>query len=133
MAGLAAAVLVTGISAASAPEPMTPRAFREYAEGYTLYFEKSGQPFGSERFDADGFTTWRFNDGSCIDGAWKAHGAQVCFFYGMGSEVLCWRMMRDDEGILARLLGSGPDAGMELRIVGRDRAPLLCGEAGPEL
>ena len=43
--------------------------------------------------------------------------------------LFCWRMLRDEEGMIARLL-DGPDAGLEIRITGRDKAPLLCGEPG---
>ncbi|MEM1383026.1 MAG: hypothetical protein AAF713_02135 [Pseudomonadota bacterium] len=107
---------------------VTPQAFRDYAEGYTLYFERDGEPWGAESFEEGGATVWRFPDGTCADGAWKAHGAQICFYYGEGSDVLCWRMFQDDRGMLARLLGDGPQSGMELRITGRDQRPLLCGE-----
>ena len=38
-------------------------------------------------------------------------------------------MLRDDQGMLARLL-DGENAGLELRVTRRDRVPLLCGEPG---
>ena len=38
-------------------------------------------------------------------------------------------MLRDDNGLFARLI-SGQNAGLELRVARRDRAPLLCGEPG---
>lgn len=115
-----------------AEEPVSPSEFREYSEGYTLYFERDGEAFGSERFEANGKSRWRYNDGSCVRGAWRAHGAQVCFLYeveGEDRDVLCWRILRDDQGLFARLL-SGASAGLELRIVARDRKPLLCGDPG---
>jgi len=147
------ALLALGPGAASGqpagePVPMTPEAFRAFAEGYTLYFERDGRPFGAERFEKGGRVTWQFGDGPCAEGVWRPHGAQACFFYGGAGadepfEVLCWRMMREggpvagapdgDPGIVARLLGDGPDAGLELRIVRRDRRPLLCGETGPDI
>jgi hypothetical protein len=130
---LCALLLLAAAVPAGALEPIGPRAFREYSEGYTLYFEQDGQPFGAESFGTEGQTTWQFSDGTCLEGVWRPHGAQICFYYGLEAEVLCWRMLRDGDEILARLLGEGPDAGMELRIVRRDRAPLLCGQAGPEL
>ena len=111
-------------------EPVSPSEFREYAEGHTLYFNRDGEPFGSEEFEPGGKTTWRYMDGSCSDGAWRAHGAQLCFFYGEGTDVLCWRLIRDDEGLLVRLLGDSEEAGLELRITARDQRPLICGEPG---
>ena len=40
-------------------------------------------------------------------------------------------MLRDDDGLLARLLG-GENAGLELRVTGRDKQPLLCGDPGTQ-
>ena len=114
----------------AAEEPISPSEFRDYAEGYTIYFDRDGKPFGSEAFEPGGKTLWRSSDGSCLAGVWRPHGAQVCFFYGEGAEVMCWRMLRDDQGMLARLLGDGPDAGLELRITGRDKREPVCGEPG---
>ncbi|MEM8792990.1 MAG: hypothetical protein AAGE80_15325 [Pseudomonadota bacterium] len=118
---------------AGAQEIMSPEAFREYSEGFTLYFEQDGEPFGTESFGEGGSTTWRYRDGSCIEGVWKPHGGQVCFFYGDQQGVLCWRMLRDGDDIIARLLGEAENAGMELRITRRDKKPLLCGDPGTEL
>ena len=120
------------LPAAAADEvPIGPTEFREYAEGWTLYFERDGRAFGSESFEPGGKTRWRYSDGSCVDGHWRAHGAQICFLYDsvQEDEVLCWRMLRDEEGLLARLL-NGDNEGLELRITGRDKQPLLCGEPG---
>lgn len=127
--------LICGVAllamSAQAEEPVSPSEFREYSEGYTLYFEMNGQPFGSERFEENGKSRWRYQDGSCVRGAWRAHGAQICFLYESEAEenrdVLCWRLLRDDEGLFARLL-TGENAGLELRVTGRDRKPLLCGD-----
>jgi hypothetical protein len=117
--------------AAAAPEePVSPSEFRDYAEGYTLYFEEGGMPFGSEAFEPGGATVWRYNDGTCLHGLWRPYGAQLCFFYGFETDVLCWRVLRDDDGLKVRLLGDGPEAGLELRIVGRDQRPPICGDPG---
>lgn len=123
--------IVLGAGLVQAEEPVSPSEFREYSEGYTLYFERNGEAFGSERFGEGGKSRWRYSDGSCVSGAWRAHGAQICFLYESTAEedreVLCWRILRDDKGMIARLL-SGARAGLELRVVGRDRKPLLCGD-----
>jgi len=118
------------LAPAQAQDPVSPSEFRDYAEGFTLYFERDGAAFGSEAFEPGGKTLWRYNDGSCLEGAWRPHGAQLCFFYGDGQDVLCWRLLRDEQGLIVRLLGDGPDAGMELRIVGRDQRAPICGEPG---
>ena len=122
-------IFLLSFATAFAEEPVSPSEFRDYAEGYTLYFERDGKPFGAEEFHEGGGTKWRYQDGSCIEGAWRPHGAQLCFYYGMETEVLCWRLLRDDKGLYARLL-QGQDPGLELRITGRDRRPLLCGDPG---
>ncbi len=124
------AVAVPALALALAEKPLSPTEFRDYAEGHTLYFDRDGAPFGSEAFEPGGQTLWRYMDGSCTEGVWRPHGGQLCFYYGDGSEVLCWRLIRDDEGLLVRLLGDGPDAGMELRITGRDQRRPICGEPG---
>ena len=115
---------------ASGEEIVSPSEFRDYAEGHTLYFNRDGEPFGSETFELGGNTVWRYIDGSCSDGAWRPHGAQLCFYYGEGTDVQCWRLIRDDEGLLVRLLGDSEDAGMELRVTARDDRPPICGEPG---
>jgi len=126
-------VLALVAGPALAAEPVAPAEFRAYAEGHTLYFERDGAPHGSEAFRAEGRVTWRFPDGSCVEGMWRPHGAQLCFLYEGMDEVQCWWALRDDEGLFVRLLGDGPDAGMELRITGRDERPLLCGAPGTDL
>ena len=126
---LAALVLLAG--PALAQEVVSPDEFRDYAEGYTLYFERDGAPFGSEAFEPGGHTRWRYTDGTCVRGVWRPHGAQLCFLYESDDESgpLCWRMLRDAGGLLARLL-DGDNAGLEIRVTRRDHAPLLCGAPG---
>lgn len=131
MRTLFALILLVALPANAEETVVSPGEFREFAEGWTLYFERDGKPFGSESFSSDGKTNWRYRDGSCVSGAWRPHGAQVCFLYdqGEGDDVLCWRVLRDSEGLMARLL-NGENQGLQLRITGRDKQPLLCGEPG---
>jgi hypothetical protein len=127
---LFAALLIA--APAFAEQSVSPDEFREYAEGWTLYFERDGLHFGSEEFRSDGMVRWRYSDGSCVRGAWRPHDGQLCFLYDTedeGAVINCWRMMRDEQGLFARLL-DGENAGLELRVTRRDRAPLLCGEPG---
>lgn len=121
------------LPAAAEEVPVGPTEFREFAEGWTLYFERDGQFFGSESFEPGGTTRWRYRDGSCVDGNWRSRGAQICFLYDsqVEDEVLCWRMLRDGDGLMARLL-NGENQGLELRITRRDKKPLLCGAPGTQ-
>jgi len=120
------------VSLTAAERPLSPSEFRDYAEGWTLQYQRDGKFWGSERYEPGGVVRWRFPDGRCVEGLWRPHGAQICFLYGSDAEVLCWRMLRDEQGLMARLLGDGPDAGMELRIIGRERASPLCGGPGED-
>lgn len=135
-AGLLISVL-TAVPLAEAPaeEAVSPSEFQQYAEGWTLYFERDGQDYGSETFEPEGKVRWRYKDGSCVDGTWRPHGAQLCFLYdsqGPDGEILCWRVLRmDDGGLIARLLNRAEDE-LELRITKRDKKPLLCGTPGTE-
>jgi hypothetical protein len=124
------AFAIPALTPALAEQPVSPSEFRDYAEGHTLYFDLDGEPFGSEAFEPGGRTLWRYKDGSCTEGVWRAHGGQVCFYYGDGTDVLCWRLIRDEQGLLVRLLGDGSDSGMELRITARDQRQPICGEPG---
>lgn len=117
---------------ALAQEPVSPAEFRDFAEGWTLHFERNGRPFGSEAFEGGGKVRWRYSDGSCVRGVWRADDGQLCFLYDSDEEgrtINCWKMLRDDDGLFARLL-DGKNAGLELRVTRRDRTPLLCGEPG---
>ncbi len=127
---LIAALLIA--APALAEEPVSPDEFREFAEGWTLHFERDGEPFGSEAFEGGGKVRWRYSDGSCVNGAWRPHDGELCFLYDSEDEgrvINCWEMLRDEAGLFARLV-SGRNAGLELRVSRRDRAPLLCGEPG---
>lgn len=132
---LVLALTTSGMALADEIRPITPNEFRDYAEGYTLYFEEDGKPFGSESFEPGGKTTWRYSDGLCVDGAWRPHGAQICFFYGDQQGVLCWRMFREGKegGLIARLLGEDKSTELELHIARRDKKPLICGGPSTEL
>lgn len=126
---LAALLLIA--TPAIAQEVVSPQDFRDYAEGWTLYFDHDGAPFGSEHFEKDGHTRWRYPDGTCVRGVWRPYEGQLCFLYDSEdqSAPLCWRMLRDDKGMLARLV-DGDTPALELRVTHRDRERLLCGGAG---
>jgi hypothetical protein len=126
---LLALLLLFALPASAEEQIVSPSEFREYAEGWTLYFDRDGQPFGSEEFYDEGRVKWRYRDGSCIDGVWRTHGAQLCFLFDTSNsdgQVQCWRVLRKDEDLYVRLLNDTPDV-FELRVSGRDKRPLLCG------
>lgn len=128
---LAAATLLSA-GLAQAAEPLSPQSFRTFAEGHTLYFSEGGTYYGAESYAPGNRSTWQFRFGDCVPGVWEARGGQICFRYADGEgDESCWRMMRDDRGYFVRLLGDDPDAGMELRVIRRDRKPLRCG--GPSV
>lgn len=124
----AVAFLLLLPAGARADDPVSPKEFSDFALGWTLYYEEEGAPAGSEHFRPDGRVRWRDEAGECFDGVWRAHRDQACFYYGPGTDVLCWSLhrTRPSGNIVVRLTGDREDAGMELEIVRRDRKPLLC-------
>ncbi len=120
------AILLAG--AATAGEPISGEEFRRLSEGWTLHFaDESGEWFGSEQYFADGRTLWLPRGGQCEPGAWDAAAGEVCFRYAVG--VSCWRLFRDGaDGLVAETADGSPP--LRLRLVGREREPLLCPE-GP--
>ncbi|MEM9146047.1 MAG: hypothetical protein AAGC57_07585 [Pseudomonadota bacterium] len=127
-AGILGLFVGLGLAEGQASEavPLSPQAFRDYAEGHTLFFENGGEAFGAETFLPGDRSVWRYEGGRCVAGTWRVRGAQICFLYSEGEDELCWRFLRLGERLVARLLGNGPDAGFELEVTGRDRAPVLC-------
>lgn len=129
------AALLLALPAGAAMEtPVSPQEFRDYAQGYTLYFaEGDGEPVGSEAFGPEGRATWQSLDGTCVEGLWQAYDDQLCFYYGFEAVVQCWRVLRDPDGLLVRRTGEDQDPpDLTYRITGRDRKPLLCGGPSAE-
>jgi hypothetical protein len=122
---LFAAVLSFAASLGAAEEPVSTEAFRAYAEGWTIYFEEDGAPFGAESFRRDGSVTWKPEGGRCVEGVWGGDDTgRICFLYP--EAMACWRLTRDADGMIARM--EDDDEPLTLRIVRRDRRPLLCGD-----
>ncbi|MEM9784272.1 MAG: hypothetical protein AAF899_17575 [Pseudomonadota bacterium] len=127
-ATLIALPLLSAASGATAEGRMTAEDFRDFAEGYTLHFERDGQPWGRESFREGGGVTWQYPSGSCVDGVWRGYEDSICFYYGQGTDVLCWSMRRDGDAVIGTLT-RGSEEGLELTVTRRDRVPLVCGEA----
>ncbi|MGF1658000.1 MAG: hypothetical protein ACFCUS_01045 [Rubrimonas sp.] len=123
---LAALMLFCAAAASSAQDAVTGAEFGAYARGWTLHFEQDGAPFGVESFDAGDGVVWRPEGGRCARGVWGADGPRICFFYP--GVAACWRMFRDADGLFAE---AEDDPNFILRIVRRDRSPVLCDD-GPQ-
>ena len=127
----AAALAAVMAGGARAETIVPPAEFKDYAEGYTLYFEQDGEFAGAETFGPQGRVTWQTPQGGCIDGLWRSYDDELCFYYGVGDAVECWNVLRDEEGLKVRSLGRGQaEPGLTYRITHRDRQPLLCGGPG---
>lgn len=143
-AAFAVALLCALATGVPADTPVSPAEFREYAEGYTLYFERDGKPAGAETFRPGGEVTWRTPEGVCLEGLWRAYDDELCFYYGINDIVECWQVLRDSQGLKVRHAGGGESDGRggeengeaeedaTYRITGRDRRPLMC-SGGPAL
>lgn len=102
---------------------MTGAEFAAFAEGWTLRFSQDGRPFGAETYLPDREVIWRPEGGACARGVWGEVGGRICFFYH--AESACWLVFRDAAGVIAR---SADGSGTEVRVEGRDRRPLACGD-----
>lgn len=122
-----ALLLAALFAAPAAAEPMSGAEFRRLAEGWTLHFaDETGAWFGSEQYFEDGRTLWLPRGGRCEPGAWDEAAGEVCFRYEVG--LSCWRLYREGpEGLIAEAADGEPP--LRLRLVGREREPLLCPEA----
>lgn len=115
----------------AAIEPVPPEEFRAMAEGWTVYFTLNGALYGAESYGKGDRSCWCYIEGECQEGVWWADGPQLCFDYGHEGSPSCWTLHRDDGGIVARLEGDRPNAGMELRFLRQDRQPLACAFDAP--
>lgn len=117
---LAVAVLAP-LAAMGEERPLSPEAFRAWAEGWTLHFEMEGRPFGAERYEEGGAVLWKPEGGPCAAGAWTPHDGGVCFVYA--DAISCWRLYDTPRGVEAAPMH---DDGPRARVVRRDRAALDC-------
>ena len=125
-----AALLTLLLAAPAAAEPMDGAAFRAFSEGWTLHFEdEAGGYFGSEQYFEDGRALWLPQGGQCHRGLWTETDGRICFLYDVG--ISCWRLFAEGEDGMTAI--SDDDTGRpptRLRLLRRDRSPVLCPE-GP--
>jgi hypothetical protein len=117
-------LLLPGLPAA-ADEVLDGTAFRELAEGWTLHFELDGRLFGSEQYLPGDRTIWRPGTEGCERGVWWEQSGAICFAYEGQPAPQCWIMTRRNGDIFARTVEDIDGTG-EIRMSGRDRAPLAC-------
>jgi hypothetical protein len=116
---------------ARAEGPVSPQAFEAMSVGRTLHFTLEGKPFGAEQYVPGRRSLWRFADGTCEAGSWRAEGERICFTYERDPEPQCWRMVEVGGRLRAALAGAGDGAGLVLDLCHADDAPLPC--PGPDL
>lgn len=83
-------------------EPMTAAEFEAYVTGKTLYYGRSGDPYGAEIYHENRRVTWSFLDGECKDGYWYDEGPNICFVYEDRPDPQCWSFERGANGLIAQ-------------------------------
>jgi hypothetical protein len=127
-------ILVLALAAAPpalADGRVAPATFEAMSEGRTLHFTLDGLPFGSEQYFAGRRSLWRFADGTCDSGVWRAEGDLVCFVYERESGPQCWRFLERGGRFVAALVEDGAETGFALELSHMDQAPLAC--PGPDI
>ena len=97
------------VAATTRAEPMTAAEFEAYVTGKTLYYGRSGAPYGAEIYHENRRVTWSFLDGDCKDGYWYAEGHNICFVYDDRPDPQCWTFERGPGGLVARF-ENNPDS-----------------------
>lgn len=108
---------------------MSPGAFERYTTGTTLYFNRSGAPYGAEQYLDGRRVIWTFLDGECQRGSWYPADDQICFLYETEPDAQCWHFLETGTGRSARVVGDDPIN--DLTVEGQDEKALLC--PGPEV
>lgn len=129
---LAAALLALSVATAGTGQtPVSPEAFEAMSEGRTLHFTLQGSPFGSEQYFPGRRSLWRFADGTCESGTWRADGERICFTYEDDAAPQCWRFQREGDRFSAALTGTEGAGDFVLDLSHSDQEPLHC--PGPDL
>ncbi len=88
---------------------MTAEEFESYTTGKTLFFGRSGAPYGAERYLPNRRVIWSFLDGECKHGTWYAEGNDICFIYEDAPDSpQCWRFQRGPRGLVALFQDNTP-------------------------
>ena len=125
LAALFAACLATlPLAAAETETTISPHDFGEMAEGYTLYFDQRGRPYGVEQFLPGQRTIWAFEGDECLEGEWFAIGDAICFEYDGHPGTHCWTIHDRAGQLRIRALGAMPED--DLTLSRRSEEPMFC-------
>jgi hypothetical protein len=113
-------------AAPAGADVVSPEAFEALSEGRTLHFTRQGEPFGAEQYFPGRRALWRFADGTCDRGFWRAEGQEICFVYEGNPGPQCWTFERRGAGYAAALVEEGAPPGLVLELSHADDAPLDC-------
>jgi len=108
---------------------MSATEFNTYTKGKTLYYGKSGAPYGAEVYHENQRVQWSFLDGRCKDGRWYEADELICFVYEDNLTPQCWSFSKGPRGLVARF--ENDPSQTELYEAEEQDDPLLC--LGPEV
>lgn len=127
---LRAALLLLLAAPAAAQTPMSAEAFEAYSTGKTLYFGKTGAPYGAEQYLSGRRVIWTFLDGECQEGHWFEQAGDICFVYDLRPDApQCWTFYQRDTGLAAQY-ENDPSATPLIEVEQSDE-PLQC--PGPDV
>lgn len=81
---------------------MTAAEFDAYTIGKTLFYGRSGDPYGAEVYLPNRRVRWSFLDGLCKEGEWYEADGLICFVYETNPAPQCWSFERGTSGLIAR-------------------------------
>ncbi|WP_139229839.1 hypothetical protein [Litoreibacter janthinus] len=114
---------------AQAETKMTATQFGAFSEGYTVFFNRHGAPYGAEQYLKNKQVIWSFLDGTCQRGIWFGERDEICFLYDDQPDALCWYFFDDGQRKSARIVGDDPAD--DLVVSGQSKSPLSC--PGPDV
>jgi len=82
-------------------DTMTASEFDAYTKRKTLFFGKTGKPYGAERYLKNRRVQWSFLDGICKDGYWYEEAGEICFIYKDENTPQCWTFEECPSGLIA--------------------------------
>ncbi|XDA99378.1 hypothetical protein AB1M95_05560 [Sulfitobacter sp. LCG007] len=91
---------------ASADDVMSASEFDAYTRGKTLFYGRSGAPYGAEVYLDNHRVRWSFLDGECKDGTWYEEAGLICFVYEDHPDPQCWSFSEAGNGLVARFENS---------------------------
>ena len=100
-------LLSSASSLSSAEATLSGPDFDAFTKGHTLYYSQNGKVYGAESYLGDARVRLSFLDGNCLFGRWYEVDELICFDYGAGMDIQCWRFFKSDNGLIAEFDGDG--------------------------